>query len=326
MIKKIIKRSLLGIVGALVLASLVISVLYFIDRNKRFKELEANSQLAETSAGPIEYKIYGDEGPIILNFHGTPGGYDQGTSYEGVRTLVPSRPGYLRTPLEVGKTPAEQARAFAALLESLNIEKVVVSGASGGGPSAICFAALFPEKTSALILSMPVSQAWEPPEGAQSSFMQSDFLTWALASLMKNDSFLKAILKVIIPDQDTRQLILEDPKKIEGVKGILWSIWPPSKRYPGQENDIMQFQSLALPASKIKAPTLIIHGSEDINVPASQSKKLAEQIPGSKLVIMEGVDHLGILSKSEEIDKIINEFLEKVNAGKSDGEAITRRL
>jgi pimeloyl-ACP methyl ester carboxylesterase len=321
MIKKIMKRILIGIVGVFVLASLVISVLYFTDRNKRFKELESNSQLAETSAGTIEYKIYGDEGPVTLSIHGTPGGYDQAGPDPGRRILAPSRPGYLRTPLEAGKTPAEQARAFAALLESLNIEKVVVNGASGGGPSAICFAALFPEKTSALILSMPVSQAWEPPEGAQSSFMQSDFLTWALASLMKNDSFLKAILKAIIPDPDTRQLILKDPIKIEGVKGILWTLWPPSKRLSGELNDISQFKALDLPASKIRVPTLIIHGSEDTNVPVSQSKKLAEEIPGSKLVILEGVDHLGIFSKSEEIVKVINEFLEDVNSEKPNEKA-----
>ena len=320
MIKKIIKRIIIGIVGVFVLASLVISFFYFTDRNKRFKELESNSQLAETSAGTIEYKIYGDKGPVTLSIHGTPGGYDQGTSSEGVRTLVPSRPGYLRTPLEVGETPAEQARAFSALLECLNIEKVVVSGASGGGPSAICFAALFPEKTSALLLMMPVSQAVAEPEG-QPSFMQSDFLTWALGSLMKNDSFLKAMLKVIIPDPNTRQLILKDPKKIEGVKGILWTVWPPSKRSPGLQNDISQFQTLSLPAAKIKVPTLIIHGSEDTNVPVSQSKKLAELIPGSKLVILEGVDHLGIFSKTEEIGKAITEFLEEVNAEKPNEKA-----
>jgi pimeloyl-ACP methyl ester carboxylesterase len=312
MIKKIIKI-LIGIVGVLIFASAIICVLYLIDRNKRLSKLESNSQLAETSVGTIEYKIYGNKGPVILLMHGTPGGYDQGGPIEGYRVLSVSRPGYLRTPLQAGKTPAEQAQAFSALLESLKIEKVCVWGASGGGPSAISFAALFPEKTSALFLLMAVSQSWEPYE-EKPSYMRSDFLTWAIGSLMQIDSVLKAALKVLIPNPNTRQLILEDHEKIEKLKGLLWTTWPPSKRYLGELNDINQFKSLALPASKIKIPTLIIHGSEDINAPVSQSKKLAEQIPGSKLVILEGVDHIGFFSKMEEIEKIFTEFLEGVSA------------
>ena len=45
---------------------------------------------------------------------------------EGYRVLTPSRPGYLRTPLEVGKTAAEQARAFSALLDTIGIKGVIV--------------------------------------------------------------------------------------------------------------------------------------------------------------------------------------------------------
>jgi 2-hydroxy-6-oxonona-2,4-dienedioate hydrolase len=315
--KKMIKKILIGIVGVLIFLSVIVCVLYLIDKNKRLSELESNSQIAETSVGTIEYKIYGDKGPVILLMHGTPGGYDQGAPIEGYRLLSGSRPGYLRTPLQVGKTPAEQAQAVSALLESLNIEKVCVWGASGGGPSAISFAALFPEKTSALFLLMAVSQSWEPYE-EKPSFMQSDFLTWAIGSLMQNDSILKAALKTLIPNPNTRQLILRDHEKIEKLKGLLWTTWPPSKRYLGELNDINQFKSLALPASKIRIPTLIIHGSEDINAPVSQSKKLAEQIPDSKLVILDGVDHMGFFSKIEEIEKIFFEFLDGVNAKKSN--------
>jgi hypothetical protein len=98
----------------------------------------------------------------------------------------------------------------------------VYGGGAGGGPSAICFAAHFPEKTSGLFLLMAVSKPWEP-HGEKPSFMQSDFLTWALGSLMQNDSIIKAALKVLIPNPNTRQLILEDHEKIEGVKSLLWT-------------------------------------------------------------------------------------------------------
>lgn len=47
--------------------------------------------------------------------------------------IIPSRPGYLRTPLSVDRTPKEQAEALAALLDTLKIDKVAVVGGSGGG-------------------------------------------------------------------------------------------------------------------------------------------------------------------------------------------------
>ena len=99
------------------------------------------SVVARTAAGPIEYFSVG-EGPAILGMHGTPGGFDQvaliGETVEarGFRIVGWSRPGYLGTPLEVGRTPAEQADAAAALLDTLGIDRVCVYGASGGGPAA----------------------------------------------------------------------------------------------------------------------------------------------------------------------------------------------
>jgi pimeloyl-ACP methyl ester carboxylesterase len=83
----------------------------------------------------MEYVLKGDHGPIMLFLHGAPGGYDAAPDAgENFRLLAPSRPGYLSTPLETGRTPAEQARAYAALLDALEIrEPVLVMAPSGGG-------------------------------------------------------------------------------------------------------------------------------------------------------------------------------------------------
>jgi uncharacterized protein len=44
-------------------------------------------------------------------------------------------------------------------------------------------------------------------------------------------------------------------------------------------------------ASKITAPTLIVHGDRDENVPVEQSIKLAQSISNSKFEIIKGADH-----------------------------------
>lgn len=64
----------------------------------------AGSQVIETACGPIEYAISGDGFPVLV-MHGAGGGYDQGLEIarsfvgDGFRFIVPSRFGYLRTPL-----------------------------------------------------------------------------------------------------------------------------------------------------------------------------------------------------------------------------------
>ena len=96
--------------------------------------LKANSETVETSLGSVEYTLKGNNGPVLLFIHGTPGGYDQTTeATDKFRVLTPSRPGYLRTSILLGKTPLQQAKVFKALLEALGIDKVIVMGTSGGG-------------------------------------------------------------------------------------------------------------------------------------------------------------------------------------------------
>ena len=127
----------------LVLVFLAILLIWIILSYRSWKRnllraLNENSEVATTSRGEIEYVLKGS-GPVILFLHGSPGGYDQGTvdmemwTDAGFSLLSISRPGYLRTPLSTGETFEEQADAIEALLETLEISKVAIIGASGGG-------------------------------------------------------------------------------------------------------------------------------------------------------------------------------------------------
>lgn len=175
----------------------------------------------------------GDSGPYILYFHGTPGGYDMPLMrIPGMRTIIPSRPGYLRTPLEVGRSPEEQATAFSGLLDELGIESVVVLGGSGGGPYAISFAELFPERTDGLITIAARSLPENLPEGLEAPiYIRSDFIYWALTTWMTSSPELT--VKTIVPDPDNQNKILEDPAMSAALADIAWSLWPFSIREEG---------------------------------------------------------------------------------------------
>jgi pimeloyl-ACP methyl ester carboxylesterase len=279
-------------------------------------KLNGNSKIAETKFGPIEYKMIGDKGPILMSIHGSPGGHDQNIiSSDAFRILILSRPGYLRTPLGVGQTPAEQATAYSELLEVLGIQKVVVMGISGGGPSSMEFAAKFPEKTLGLIAfeAVSYSEDYENKFPDDESMMNgSDFIMWAGLYYM---SFLgtKKKAAMMLPNPKNRIRLTSNPKNVAKLKSMEWSIWLMSLRREGLVNDYQQFANLSIPFEKIKVPTLAIHGNEDVNVDLSHAKELIDKVQGSELKIIDEGDHMMMFTHSEEIDSLIKEFILRVS-------------
>ena len=311
-----IKKMAYGLLVLLILGTGLVLVSYSNFSEERLTAIKTGSKILDTAAGPMEYQQIGNNGPVLLLLHGTPGGYDQAIPIEGMRVLVPSRPGYLRTPLDTGRTPQEQADAYAALMDSLGIDQVIVMGASGGGPSAIAFAVRHPKRTVALIALEAVSQTLSLEELTIETpfFMSSDFYMWAALSAMKTLMGPEGIVELVVPNPENQRLILDDPAKLKKIESLMWSSWPMSLRQLGEANDFTQFADIDLNASAISVPTLIIHGTEDINVEYTQSIALAEQIPGAILHTVDGADHMMPFSHSEEMTAAIEEFLTGLGA------------
>ena len=107
-----------------------------------------------------------------MAIHGGIGGCDQARIMSEwidptwYRILSPSRPGYLGTPLETGRTMEQQADALAALLDILGIRRVTLVAASAGGPPAYLFAIRHPNRVAALIVIDGVSGYYDMPETA----------------------------------------------------------------------------------------------------------------------------------------------------------------
>ena len=284
---------------------------YFYFKYSFLSNLKANSETVETNLGSVEYTLKGNNGPVLLFIHGTPGGYDQTTeATDKFRVLTPSRPGYLRTSILLGETPLQQAKVFKALLDALGIDKVTVMGVSGGGPSSLEFAAKFPEKVHGLITFEAVSYAEDFTETDAEIIGASDFSLWfqlVSMSFLSNENLASAIF----PNPHNRKKLLNKQKNIEELKRLVWSIWPLSARQEGIKNDYEQFSNFSAPLNEITVPTLVIHGNEDINVDISHATKLIENIKGAELYTVKGGDHYMSSTHAEEIDPLIEKFILK---------------
>lgn len=60
---------------------------------------------------------------------------------------------------------------------------------------------------------------------------------------------------------------------------------------------------------EMKVPTLVIVGTEDVMTPVKYAQYLANKIPGSKLVIIEGATHSVATEKPDEVNKAIGEWM-----------------
>jgi pimeloyl-ACP methyl ester carboxylesterase len=305
---------------------------FFIWKHDLKQELRAGSRVIKTAKGRIEWSLYGDVGPFVAGIHGGPGGYDQiaalypGMLNKGFRILAWSRPGYLRTPLKVGKTFAEQADALAALMDALKIEKLAVVAFSAGGPVALEFALRYPERLSALILESAVSRRYViNPENVEehllySRLMFNDPVVWIFNLLAKHRSgnILKSVIE-IESTLDEKQVevivshIMNNPKKERILIGLIKSMSPASLRRAGLENDLKQLERLEdLQLEKIGAPALIIHGIHDADVPFDHAEFAAKSIPKAELFsIEEGFHIMSLCDGDSEVTEKKLDFLRK---------------
>lgn len=276
-------------------------------RRAILRDVRIDLRTAMTRLGPIEYDLYGTEGPVLLSVHAGLGGADQGRLFagwlqkDGFRILSPSRPGYLGTPLESGRTNEEQADLLAALLDELGIDRVAVLAVSAGGPVGYTFAARHPDRIRALVSIGGVSRP--QPAGTGSPLRRAflDTVGQKLARLTAEVSF-ETIVAGTLSETSTYtdgqraervSHIMNTPHVRELFKAMFDTTFPYQKRWAGTDNDAMQVRRGELHLERISAPTLLIHGTQDGDVPFDHGKSAAERIPGAKRYWMEHDDHLG---------------------------------
>ncbi|MGV0994253.1 MAG: alpha/beta fold hydrolase [Mycobacterium sp.] len=180
----------------------------------------------------------------------------------------------------------DMADDAAALLDHLGIERAHIVGASMGGMIAQIFAARYPQRTCSLgIIFSSNNSALLPPPAPK-----------ALLCLIKGPA----------PDA-SREEIVKNSMRVSRVIG--------SPGYPRSEERLLKDANEAYDRAyypqgiarhfdaalssgslrrydrRITAPTVVIHGREDILMRPSGGKAIASAIPGARLVLFDGMAH-----------------------------------
>jgi pimeloyl-ACP methyl ester carboxylesterase len=265
--------------------------------------------IAETALGPVEYTVVGTGAPVLV-VHGTPGGIDAAELMarilprDEVAAILLSRPGYLGTPLAGRTTIDEQADLMAALLDHLGIARAGVYTWSGGGPAGYRFAVRHPDRVTALVANAACSQAYHlPNEDVATRLMVNTAPGRWLMRVLAAHGGKQYIQGVVASEGDlareeaARRVdeIFDDPAKRRFVTDLGPTALPDGKRRAGYRNDLDRLAEITtLELERITAPTLVVQGTADGDLPPDHGFFAARTVPGAELLSLDTGTHLAL--------------------------------
>jgi len=307
-----LKRVLLGTVIAVGMLVVGVWAAYVRDMGRAYERIEGRSRVISSPYGNIEY-TEGGSGPAVLVVHGSGGGYDQGELIvravlgDRFHWIAPSRFGYLRSTFHAGATFDDQAHAYAHLLDHLHIQRVAVVALSHGGPSALLFAVLHPERVTSLTLISAGVASTTASEQAQANqkgdaltaIFQRDVRYWTVTTGFRRWFLtLMGVTDDVIAGLTAEQRLLADQ--------VIDFMNPVSRRAAGVTFD----NGAAMPNARIaviRAPTLILHAKDDTLQLYRNAEFAAATIPGARLVSFAKGGHLVMAVEQLTIRRLIEE-------------------
>jgi pimeloyl-ACP methyl ester carboxylesterase len=207
--------------------------------------------------------------------------------------------------------PSEEysdAEDLFALLNHLRIENTSILGNSNGGRIALDFVSVHPTMVNSLILVSPGIR------GYKSSGPEEDREWEELGK--KGDVQDLAISENRIDDAVNMDLEIWAPAQGGTSKTRILEIATANSHIHKNPPNKLQ-RSPQPPAftklNQIRIPTILIVGDWDVKGMQLMAKRLHELIPGSKLRVIKGADHIANTSRPEEFNAIVTSFLEQLS-------------
>ncbi len=179
-------------------------------------------------------------------------------------------------------------RDLSELLDHLDMERAHVIGSSAGGPIAILFATLHPEKVKTLVLAGTAADLW-PQEDQVTRIVREQLeilYKQGSGAAWKNRPEGVGLSPDVLwerEEMEERGALAEYEARIRKLvaksslpEGVQW--------YETQLRscDAYLDRDLTVECSWIEAPTLVVHGARDREVPVDWGKDLTTKIPGAE--------------------------------------------
>ena len=184
-----------------------------------------------------------------------------------------------------------------AVMDAAGSERAALFGSSGGGMVSALFAAAHPERTAALVIANSTARA----------LVADDYLAGY------DPEEIEAILRRYEDDWIAAHIELVAPALVNDVAFLQWyTAYLRSSASPSVAASIQRMLfmvDIRDVLSAIQAPTLVVHREGNRIYPLQHGRYLAANIPGARLAIMPGEEHLWWLGNYEAVVAETQEFL-----------------
>ncbi|MFL5767413.1 MAG: alpha/beta fold hydrolase [Actinomycetota bacterium] len=203
------------------------------------------------------------------------------------------------------ETRMDDARA---VMDAVGSERAVIAGASEGGPMAILFAAMHPDRTIALVIhSSHASAAWAPDYPWGQTREEHEAEVALIEEEWGTEEYLRRAMPELGSDEALMRWFLTQMRRSmsPGAAAVYEEMY--------WQTDVRN--ALA----SVHVPTLVVHREEDA---PDENRYLAEHIPASSYVELPGNEHIVFLGDVEAVTAEIERFVKSVQ----DEEAILDRV
>lgn len=255
--------------------------------------------IAAVNGIEISYKIDGQGYPLvmIMGFSSPRSGWSSQVPFfkKHFQVITFDNRGVGKSDKPAGPyTTRMMADDTVALMDHLGIKKAHIVGGSMGGMIAQELAINYPERVSKLVLACTYcckqGQSGDTKEQAELTKLPPKKMPAAMARLACNKPFYKFMVGTMA----AIQLNFMSAAANVGIQGQTAACF--------NHNTLDR-----LPV--IKAPTLVIVGTEDHLITPTSSDVIAQHIPGAKLVKVEGGSHMFFMENKKEFNQKVLDFL-----------------
>ncbi len=278
---------------------------------------EFNWLATQVNGRSVSYVRVGQGQPLVL-LHGFTLGHSTltyGPSIEPLskhfEVIAPDLPGYGSSdPLPEPYGTESYIDFLEGFLDALGLEETYLVGFSKGGGIALGFALQHPERVSKLVLvsSYALSGAVQIPFLPYLALRTPGLAKIVWRSLRSVRGLLPLYLKNLVfgnADNVTDEIIAEirEPLSEAGSERAFMT-W-----LRGEMGPLRLKTSYADRLTELRVPTLLLHGTKDLVVPARRAKHAANLIPNVDLELLRGCGHWVPREMPERFVKMLRAFL-----------------
>ena len=217
-----------------------------------------------------------------------------------------------------------QGRDLASLLDALALSSAHVIGSSAGGPISLLFAALYPQRVRSLTLAgtgLTLFPLDDPESNLIRHLITILDTAGAGAAFAHRPAGVETSLESrwVVDEMRARGRYAEYLQKEQDLARQAQAM-PEAERARYFSIELRSMQAymrddLPTYARQVTCPTLVLHGSDDREVPQARGEALAEMIPASRLHIIPGGGH-SLVHRSVEGRQVVIDFIREIQQRK----------